>query len=142
MDDDELYALLEVFVARIPQGVSWRLEGSANLRVQGVVVAVNDLDVVTNDLDAFRSSFKAFVVDDAYKPAIQARVLTLKLRGQEVEVLLYDPEEDLDYLARVEALSYRGLELSVLPLVYAQEFYTRIGRDKKALLIADCRSSY
>jgi hypothetical protein len=134
MNDKTLYEILRTIVPKIPSGTSWRLEGSTNLRVQGVQTTVNDVDIVTDNLDIFREILSEYIQEDVYKKSIQSHVLVCEIQGCEVEILDYEQEE-IRYLDKVQKQKFRDVDINILPLEYAKEFYTQIGRQSKVELI-------
>ncbi len=116
--------------------IIWRLEGSANLLVQGVPTQVRDLDITTNEegIKVFRKALEEFVVKDFYNEHIHAHSLICNMDGVEVEINVYDRKE-LNMFNNIEDVIWEGLNLPVLPLESSKRFYELIGRKEKVNLI-------
>ncbi len=114
---------------------SWRLEGSANLLVQGVDTTVNDIDIATN-LEGFLIFKKALA---KYNPTETeneriGRKLTCQINGVPLEILYYD-DSSLRMLDKIKQVTWNELTLSILPLESALEFYRKIHRLEKVSLL-------
>ena len=139
MDDKDLKNVLSVVLNAVNAiDFLWRLEGSANLRVQGVEVKVNDLDITTTKegIAFFRKALKDFIVNDFFKESIGASSLVFDIKGFEVEVNAYE-DDNLGMFDKIELINWKGFELPVLPLPYAKKFYELIGREEKVKLISE-----
>jgi len=67
MDETQIRAILALLLEKLQSEVfDWRLEGSANLKIQGLPVPVRDLDIATGDagIAIFRNALKSFLVRD------------------------------------------------------------------------------
>lgn len=116
----------------------WRLEGSANLMIQGMGVSIQDLDITTNDEDigVFRDALNEFIVEDCLSERINGRTLICNINGFEVEVNSYG-DRGKNMFDKTKRIEWEGLDVPVLPLEDAREFYRLIGREKKVKLIGD-----
>lgn len=135
LDDETLARLLASITARLKgRTLRWRLDGSCNLRVQGLDVAPRDLDLMADGtaLEAFRNAFAGNILKDAPKGDGRTHILTLALEGIPVEIL-GDPV--LGMLDAVRRIHWRGLTLPILPLPQAMKYYEALGRTDKVTLI-------
>ena len=162
MEDKEIFEVLKIILNRIDgEGLLWRLEGSANLRVQGVDTKVNDLDITTNtgNYKKFKSILKDFIVEEKYTKEKNMQSIVCDINNSEVEILyyvkildiklylehpkvsnnkrkkLFDNDNEKIMLDKVKIINWRGLKIPVLPLEYALKFYESIGKEEKVNLI-------
>ncbi len=139
MKSKEVYRLLNFILDEL-EGVEvdWRLDGSVNLLIQGVKVHPNDLDIAVDDkgLDVFRSIFNDFIIEDKFGEKFEGRNLVLSVKDKRVEINSYG-DSNLEKLNKVKFLEWRGLDLPILPLSEAKDFYQRIKRDEKVKIITD-----
>ena len=139
MNDEELKEALEFICKRLENhSCTWRIEGSANLRVLGMNVSVNDLDITTNDegIDVFRTVLQDVIVKDFFSSKLNGRSLICSVAGCEVEINAYGDRET-DFFDEAVVFHWHGLRFPVLPLKFALEFYTSIGRQEKIDLIQE-----
>lgn len=139
MEENDIYKLLKFITEKLAEvDLNWRLDGSANLLVQGIDLKPNDLDIATNDkgLEIFYFQFNNLIVEDRLGEKFEGRTVVLKIDGQEVEINSYE-DSSLEKLDRTEQLEWRGLSLPILPLKEAKKFYKQIEREEKAKMIAD-----
>lgn len=137
MEDFELGRLLKTVLASIKtKHFPWRLEGSANLLVQGVPTIVNDLDMVTNGdgLRIFKKCLEQYPLKEIYNERKKVNTLQYVISGLPVEIYCYDDYE-LRMLDKAVVLNWQGLTIPTLPLEYALQFYQRIHRLDKVRLI-------
>lgn len=67
MESEDIKNVLELILDLIKnRNITWRLEGSANLKVQGIGCNVNDLDITTNSdgIKIFRGVLNRYIVKD------------------------------------------------------------------------------
>ncbi len=134
MEEQDIYQILDIILQELEgHSLMWRLDGSANLRVQGVDVRVNDLDVKTNTegLRVFKACLKEYFVKEFYKEEIEGDVVEFVIHGFPIEVI----NNKYNMLHRIKKISVRGLSLPILPLREAREFYKAIGRKEKVALL-------
>jgi hypothetical protein len=139
LSDDEIYRVLKVVVEGVGgKEVAWRVEGSANLRVQGVEVEVNDVDILTTPegYAVLKEALKEFVVSDKWVDEKKKQSLICDVGGVELEVLWYE-EKELNMFEAVQDMQWKGLALRVLPLEDAKRFYEMIGKKEKVLLLEE-----
>ena len=139
MDDEDIKKLLKLILEKInDKNIIWRLEGSANLRVQGVDVKVNDLDLTTDEegLEFFKNILKDYDVKNFFNEKTNSHSLVCDINGFEVEVNYYLDKDKL-MLDKVKELTWEGLKIPVLPLDSAKKFYELIGRKQKVDLITN-----
>ncbi len=138
MNEQNIKEILQIILDGL-QGKEfiWRLEGSANLRIQNVEVSVQDLDIATNNegIEIFRNALKKFIVKDFFSQKINGRSLVCDINGFEVEINSYGDRE-LDMFDRTEKILWNDLQIHILPLEYAKKFYELIDRKEKVALIS------
>jgi len=115
----------------------WRLEGSANLKIQGVNVSVRDLDITTNDegIEIFRNTLKKFIIKDFFSQKINGQSLVCNINGFEVEINSYG-DRRLSMFDKIKKIWWNDLQIPILPLEYAKKFYELINRKEKVDLIS------
>ncbi|HLC52349.1 MAG TPA: hypothetical protein VJI98_03855 [Candidatus Nanoarchaeia archaeon] len=137
MDGQNIKEILQIILDSL-QGKEfvWRLEGSANLKVQNVDIFVRDLDITTNDegINIFRNALNRFIVKDFFSQKINGRSLVCDIGGFEVEVNSYGDME-LHMFDKTEKISWNNLQIPILPITYAKKFYELINYKEKVLLI-------
>jgi hypothetical protein len=137
MDDKDISAVLKIMLEPLnTRKTSWRLDGSANLKVQGIDINVNDIDIMTDEKSyiSFKNRFKKYYTDEGYDEKKKKHYLMLMIAGNEVEIAHYD-DPLIVMLDKIKMIEWKGLKLSILPLVHAKKFYELIGKDEKAKLI-------
>ncbi len=115
----------------------WRVEGSANLKIQGVNVSVQDLDVTINDdgINLFRDALRKFIIKDFFSQKINGYSLICNINNFEVEINSYG-DRKLNMFDKTEKILWNGLKIPILPLNYAKKFYDLINRKEKVDLIS------
>lgn len=115
----------------------WRLEGSANLKIQGVEVSVQDLDITTNEegIEIFRNALKKYIVKDFFSQKINGRSIVCDINNFEIEINSYG-DRKLDMFDKTEKILWNDLQIPILPLKYAKKFYELINRKEKVDLIS------
>jgi len=135
MKETEILQILKLITDRLKdKEVTWRIDGSANLLVQGVEVNVNDLDITADDAYVFSDVLKEFVVKEFYNEKIKAKSVVCDINSKEVEINCYDNKE-LNMFNKIETIEWNDLRIPVLPLLDAKEFYKLIDRKDKIELI-------
>ncbi|MFT4326910.1 MAG: hypothetical protein ACMXYK_05395 [Candidatus Woesearchaeota archaeon] len=92
MQEQQIQEALEVILENIAgKQISWRLEGSTNLKVQGVNVNVRDLDITTNieGINSFRTALETYKIQDFFNEKVQGHTLVYDIKGVEVEITAY-----------------------------------------------------
>jgi len=114
-----------------------RLEGSANLKIQGIGVFVGDLDITTDDegIEIFRNTLKKFIIKDFFNEKIKGRSLICDINGFEVEINSYG-DRKLDMFDKTEKILWNDLQIPIIPLEYAKKFYELINYKEKVDLIS------
>jgi len=137
MNEQKVYELLAFILKEIREPFLWRLEGSANLLVQGVDVKVNDLDITTNEegINIFRELFEDNLIVDEYSNKTKGPRLVLDIIGEEVEINCYGDRKK-NYFDKIIDHEWNNLHIPILPLKYAKEFYEKIQRKEKVELIS------
>lgn len=138
MEEKDIKEILKIILDSL-QGKEfvWRLEGSANLKIQGVDVSVKDLDITTNNecLETFKGALKKFIVKDFFNRKIHGNSLVCNIKGFEVEINSYKNKE-LRMLDKTKKILWKNLQIPILPLEYAKKFYEFINRKDKVDLIS------
>ncbi|MDO8509149.1 MAG: hypothetical protein Q7S27_05700 [Nanoarchaeota archaeon] len=137
LSESDIYEVLKLVTNRIrdKRGI-WRLEGSANLKVQGVDVSVRDLDITANSgiIPIFREALNEYLKKDFYNKKIRANSLIFNINNSELEVNNYD-SENLNFFDKIKLFHWKGLEIPILPLKEAKQFYKIINKKEKVDLI-------
>jgi hypothetical protein len=148
LDEMHLAALRELQVGLSTSTVRWVLTGSAGFVLQGVPVAVHDLDVQTDAAGAYEIAqrFARAVVEPVHfwdSGSMRSHFGALELAGVRVEVMgdiskrnpdgSWDNSPDLAGLTRW--VDTADLRLPVLALEYEAEAYRKMGRLAKAELL-------
>ena len=138
MNEQNIKQILQIILDNL-QGKEfiWRLEGSANLKIQGVEVTVQDLDITTNDegIEIFRNALKKYIVKDFFSQKINGRSIVCDINNFEIEINSYGDRE-LDMFDKTEKILWNDLKIPILPLEYAKKFYELINRKEKVDLIS------
>jgi hypothetical protein len=149
-------ATLAVLAHRLPvDQVAWAVTGSAGLALQGIDVAVNDLDIQAdaNDWRRIQAAFSGYVttpVTWSQADTIRSIYGRLETEGVIVEIvgapeqLLADgtwtpPADPLRHRLIVDA---DGIKVPVLDLEWEEHSYRLLGRSDKADLIAEARAQH
>ena len=128
MEEQDIAEILKIILDSLKdKEFLWRLESSANLKIQGVEVSVNDLDITTDDrgIEIFRNILKKYLVKDFFNKKTNSNSLICEINGFEVEVNSYK-DEQLLMLDKTEKRLWNDLQIPVLPLKYAKKFYELI----------------
>lgn len=137
MDEPTLKDVISTLVrATRNKPISWRLEGSANLVVQGLKTAVNELNIATNHdgIEIFQECLLEYIPQLRYDEEKQAHILSCTIHNQQIEILAYH-NADLQMLGRLRLTVWQGLLLPILPLELAKIFYEAINKPEKVQLI-------
>ncbi|MFA5061294.1 MAG: hypothetical protein WC494_03190 [Candidatus Pacearchaeota archaeon] len=139
MEEKDIREVLKITLERLrDKKPVWQLEGSANLMIQGLDVSIRDLDITTNEegIEIFREALKDLITKDFYSDKIKGPSLICDINGFEVEINCYG-DRDKNYFDEVRIINWGELEVPILPLECALEFYKSIGREEKVKLIED-----
>ena len=143
MNEENILEILEIILNKIvDRSFVWRLEGSANLKIQGINTSIRDLDITTNSegIEIFRKVLNEFVVKDFFSEKINGQSLICDINGFEVEIDCYSDREK-DRFDKIEIVEWNDLDIPTLPLKYALEFYKLIEYGDKVKLIENFLSS-
>ncbi len=141
-------ALIKILETVPPDEIPWVLTGSGGLRLQGVGVPINDLDIQSDragiELIAERFSDLLRVPPKLkVSPLLRSYMGEMELGGIKVE-LIGDMQhrakngswrEPVNLLNHRHWVSWEGRQVPVLDLHYEAEAYTRMGRPTKAAAI-------
>ena len=137
MNEQELKNALVVFLKKIKNAkVTWYLEGSASLFVQGVNVQPKDIDITTTkeSLKVFKEILKKHISEEGYKEEIKAQIIKCLIKNCEIEIAVYDEKEKSNFNT-MQRITWKGLTLPVQSLKQTLKFYKRIKRREKARII-------
>jgi hypothetical protein len=142
MDEKSLYEVLSVLNDRL-EGVLWALYGSLNLRLQGLDVKFNDIDIATTsdyifDIEKKLSGYLVEKTHKVVKPDRESYVTLYDIEGYEVEVIADILEMRGGRLVESDNwkfndlvdLSYKGLSFKVFSLSTEYEGYRKLNRMK------------
>lgn len=148
LPESHAQVLRSLLVLIPPQEIPWVLTGSAGLRLQGVDIPVNDLDVKTD-------AENIFVLEELLREFIKVSVHpwesehTFSLHGQaEIHGLTVEllggvkhrlPGADWESPANILAsriwITWSGREIPALPLALEAQAYQMMGRAERARMI-------
>lgn len=137
MDEQDIKKILQIIFNNLQdKEFIWRLEGSANLKIQGVDVSVRDLDITTNEdgIKIFRNALEKFIVKDFFNEKINGWSIVCNINDFEVEINSFCNEE-LNMFDKTEIILWNGMQIPILPLKNAKKFYEIIKRKEKVELI-------
>ncbi|MBW2967842.1 hypothetical protein KY362_05130 [Candidatus Woesearchaeota archaeon] len=138
LTDDQIYSVLKTVLDRVGNAdITWRMNGSSNLRLLGMDIEVNDIDISTNTAgaDVFKQALGEYLVKDYFKEKINCRVLLFVINSAEFEICVYKDERAM--YDKVQKIQWNGLTVPVLPLRNARDFYLMVGLTEKAELIRE-----
>lgn len=141
---------LQIILNRIPPDeMPWALNGSAGLRLQGVDLAVHDLDLQTDEqhIYAIEERLVEFVRTPVHTwetPHMHSLDGRVEIEGIEVELLanithlLPDGTwSSFTDFSRLRLLDWHGQSVPTFPLEDEAEAYQSMGRIEKAALIRE-----
>ncbi len=138
MNEENIKEILHIILDSL-QGKEfiWRLEGSANLRIQGIEVSIRDLDITTNEkgIEIFRNTLKKYIIKDFFSQKIKGHSIICNINGFEIEINAYGDKE-LKMFDKTKKILWNDLEIPILPLKYAKKFYEFINYKDKVDLIS------
>lgn len=137
MQENDIKKILEIILEKLQDtDFNWRLEGSVNLKIQGVNTSIKDLDITTdnNGIDLFRKKLKDYIIKDFYSEKIKGNSIICNINGFKVEINSYG-DRKLDMFNKTQLINWNSLQIPILPLNYAKLFYQNIGRKDKVKLI-------
>ena len=143
MEEQNIKEILQIILDNL-QGKEfiWMIEGSANLKIQGVEVFVQDLDITTNNegIKIFRHALKKYIVKDFFSQKIKGHSIICNINNFEIEINSYGNRE-LESFDKTEKIFWKGLQIPILPMKYAKKFYELINCKEKVNLISKYLSS-
>ena len=142
MDSKSLYlALSEILNATKREVINWRINGSANLFIQGIPIVPMDLDITTNPsgLQKFEKALKRFSPIKTFSEKAKCHGIKCTIAGIEVEILSYEDERSM--LAKTRPIYWSRLVVPGLSLEDSMYFYRMISAHDKVEMIANFLSS-
>jgi len=141
-------AIKFIFEETKNKDIKWAIIGSTNMALQGIDIAPNDLDIITNltDLKIFEQKFKEYIIEPVSEKSSFKKELSevyemkLKIKGVEVHIL---GEYDNDvYFSKVKDNHILFVKLDDAPipclsLESEAKAYSETNRVDKAKLIID-----
>jgi len=140
MEQSKLYETLKYILIKIKdKNLIWRLERSTNLKVQGIDIIPRDLDIATDEEGiTFRKELKSHIIKDRYKEEIKAQSLVCNINGIEIEIIYRNnPKVAIDMFDKIKTIKWHRLDLPILPLENAIDFYTIIKKPERVRIIQD-----
>ena len=138
MNEKEILSVLKLIFEKIKNGekITWRLEGSSNLKLQGIDVKVSDVDIVVDKkgYELFRTALREYVVEERYIESKKEKSISCKIKSFDAEILCYD-DAKLNMFAKIKILESEDMKIKILPLDHARDFYKMIGKDEKVRII-------
>ena len=137
MDERNIKEILQITLKNLSnKKFVWRLEGSANLKIQGIDVSVKDLDITTNNegIEIFRNALKKFIIKDFFSSKINGHSLICNINDFEIEINSYR-DRKLNMFDKAKNILWNDLQISILQLEYVKVFYKSINRKEKIDLI-------
>ena len=134
MEERDIHGILKLIVKRLENHfIVWRLDGSANLRVQGLDVPFSALEMRTNaeGLRVFKTVLKEFFTREEHNEDSEGDIVYFTLQGVELTVI----NNRYNLLHRVKKVHWRELDLPVFPLKEARAFYVALGKEKLDAII-------
>lgn len=146
-----IFAILRLIVERLEETpITWAITGSCSLALQGVPIAVHDIDLRTTAEDAYRieaafQEYRTRPVVFARTGAVQSHFGALEIDGVQVEIIgdmqhrladgAWEPIVDMNRFK--EWVVVDEMRLPVMSLPFLHEAYRLLGRaDKVAVLEA------
>ena len=139
MTDENMKNIFQIIIDNLEnKEFIWRIEWSANLKLQGIDNPIKDIDITTNDewIDIFRQALKDFIIESWFREKTKWLWLICNINWFEVEINSYWDRRK-NFFDKTEKIVRQWLEIPVLPLEYAKVFYEIIGRKDKVKLISD-----
>lgn len=149
MIEPRYWKVLQKICTRLEDtGILWALTGSMNMAVQGMNIAMHDIDLQTDRAGAYQieSIFPEYVVEPVRYLAserMRSHLGKLMIDGIQVEIIgaLQKLLHDQTWEATVEVGEHRcwveveGLRVPGLSLEYEYRAYRQMGRTEKAEMI-------
>jgi len=137
MNEQNIKEILQIILENIKdKEFVWRLEGSVNLKIQGVDVLVQDLDITTDDdgIKIFKKVLNKFIIREFFNQKVNGYSLVCNINNFEVEINSYRDKEK-NMFDKNEKRLWNDLQITILPLKYAKKFYEFINYKQKVDLI-------
>jgi hypothetical protein len=141
MKEKEIYETLKFFLNKIKwRKLIWRLNGSANLFVQGVKISPKDIDITTTpkDYKKFKLIFKDLIKKEDFEKDKGWQFILLDINGIELEIGYHrEIYLSLDMISKIKQIRFLDLNLNILSLEDSNKFYSIIHDSKKIKLIKE-----
>ncbi|MBT3323597.1 hypothetical protein HN681_02725 [archaeon] len=137
MNKTDIKEIIQIILSHLDnQKFTWRLEGSANLLIQGIETSVNDLDITTDEegIKIFRNQLKEYIEKDFFSEKINGPSIICNINSFEIEINCYG-DRKINYFDKIQEMTWENLDIPILPLKWAREFYKQIDRKEKVELI-------
>ena len=136
MNKTQLLNTIKYLITKLPKNTNWVLEGSANLKIQGLNTKVNDIDISTNNqgFNNFKSALNEFLIKEYFSEKTNAKTLLFKINNIEIEVLFYQ-DQNINYLENKIIKQINNLQIPLISLDKLKQFYQNINREEKVLMI-------
>ena len=139
MEEKDIKEILNIiFIHLKNKKFKWYIDGSANLRIQGIKISVNDFDITTNKrgIKIFRKCMKEYLIKDFYSEKIKGTSLLLDINGFTIEINSYG-DRDKSFFNKRCFKNLEGLSVPLFPLENAKDFYESVGYGSKVKIISD-----
>lgn len=136
MSIEDISRLLEIILNSLSNAdFAWRVDGSANLAIQGIELPVNDLDITTDEegIMLFKEALGKYIVDDFFNKQKNCKSLVCDINGFRVEINSFNDQRSMT--DKNKTVLWKGLFVPILPLEYARIFYQQINRPEKVKII-------
>lgn len=136
MEDKDIEAILRIIIERLPENTRWGLSGSVNLRVLGCDISPRDFDIRTDKegVPVFRRAFKDCIEGDGPAKWKSCHTISCKINDFEVDINYFE-DNNYGMIGKHHKINWHGIDVPVLPLEDALEFYRLIKREDKIKLI-------
>ena len=149
MIDQQHLNVLSIIYARLnTSDVNWVLTGSASFALQGLPLEVNDIDIQTDKVGAYKIEhlFSEFIVKKVNLSStekIRSHFGALMIDGIKVEIMgdiqkrskNGQWEQPVDLQKHKQFVDIEDMHIPVLSLEYEYQAYLKLGRVEKAKLL-------
>ncbi len=148
IDQQHLHVLSIIYARLNTSDVNWVLTGSASFALQGIPIAVHDIDIQTDKVGAYKIErlFAEFVVKKVNLSStdkMRSHFGTLMIDGIKVEIMgdiqkrneSGEWEQPVDLQKHKQFVAIQDMCIPVLSLEYEYQAYLKLGREEKAELL-------